>query len=117
VGSGRVPDPFKPARGALKGGVTLKSGGATTVTLDIPDEIARELAAAGQEISWAALEALAIEGYRRGTLTQAHVGRLLGLSRIQTEDFLAQHVVLYDYDPAELRREAEVLAKLSDRPR
>jgi len=62
-----------------------------------------------------ALEALAIEGYRRGTLTQAHVGRLLGFARIQTEDFQAEHVVLYNYDPAELRREAEVLAKLSDR--
>jgi hypothetical protein len=88
-----------------------------TVTLDIPDEIARELAAAGQELSRAALEALALEGYRRGALTQLHVGSLLGLSRIQTEDFLAEHLALYDYEPAELRREAEALARLSDRPR
>jgi len=88
-----------------------------TVTLDIPDEIARELAAAGQELSRAALEALALEGYRRGTLTQLHVGRLLDLSRIQTEDFLAEHLALYDYEPTELRREAEALARLSDRPR
>ncbi len=88
-----------------------------TVTLDIPDEIARELAAAGQELSHTALEALALEGYRRGALTQLHVGRLLGLSRIQTEDFLAKHLALYDYEPAELQREAEALAKLSDRSR
>ena len=59
-----------------------------TVTLDIPDEIARELAAAGEELSHAALEGLALGGYRRGTLTQLHVGRLLGLTRIQAEDFL-----------------------------
>ncbi len=88
-----------------------------TVTLDIPDEIARELAVAGQELSHAALEALALEGYRRGALTQLHVGRLLGLSRTQTEDFLAKHLALYDYEPAELQREAEALAKLTDRPR
>jgi len=88
-----------------------------TVTIEIPDEIARELAAAGEELSHAALEGLALEGYRRGTLTQLHVGRLLGLTRIQAEDFLAEHLALYDYDPAELRREADALAKLSHRPR
>ncbi|MGO9270600.1 MAG: UPF0175 family protein [Terriglobia bacterium] len=88
-----------------------------TVTLDIPDEIAHELAAAGEQLSHAALKALALEGYRRGALTQLHVGRLLGLSRIQVEDFLAEQLALYDYEPSELRREAEALAKLSDRPR
>jgi len=88
-----------------------------TLTLDLPDEIAAQLAAAGQELSRAAVEALAIEGYRRGALTQLHVGHLLGMSRIQAEDFLAEHIAVYDYDPAELRREAEALAKLSDHPR
>lgn len=88
-----------------------------TVILDIPDEIARELAAAGEEPSHAALEGLALEGFRRGRLTQFHVGQLLGLTRSQTEDFLSEHLALYDYDPAELRREVEALAKLTDRPR
>ena len=71
----------------------------------------------GWRLSQAALEGLALEGYRQGTLTQLHVGRLLGLSRIQTEDFLAEHLALYDCEPAELRREAEALARLSDGPR
>jgi predicted HTH domain antitoxin len=88
-----------------------------TLTLDIPDEIAAQLAAAGQEPSRAALEALAIEGYRRGALTRLHVGQLLGLSRIQAEDFLAEHVPIYDYDPAELRREVDALSKLPNPPR
>jgi hypothetical protein len=83
-----------------------------TVILDIPDEIASELAVAGQDLSRAALEALALEGYRRGTLTQLHVGHLLGISRIQAEDFLAEHLALYDYEPGELRREAQALANL-----
>jgi hypothetical protein len=87
---------------------------AVTVTLDIPDEIAAQLNTPGQELSRSALEALALEGYRRDKLTQLQVGQLLGLTRIQTEDFLAQYVDLYDYDPAELKREAEALAKLTD---
>ncbi len=88
-----------------------------TVTLDIPDEIAAQLTTQGQELSRAALEALALQAYRGGTLTQLQVGQLLRLSRTQTEDFLARHVDLYDYDPAELEQEVQALARLADRPR
>ena len=87
------------------------------VILDIPDEIAAQILARGQELSNAAMEALALESYRLRTLTQLQVGQLLGLSRIETEDFLARHCDLYDYEPGELQREAETLARLSDRPR
>lgn len=87
------------------------------ITIRIPDELARSLAGAGGDLSRRALEALAIDGYRQGSLTQFQVGQLLSLSRIETEDFLARHVDLYDYDPAELDREAQVLEKLSDRTR
>ena len=59
-----------------------------------------------------ALEALAIEGYRSRKLTQFQVGQLLGLSRIQTEDFLARHLDLYDYSMEELETEAELLHRL-----
>lgn len=82
------------------------------VTLDIPDEIAAQLKTYGRDISRAALEALALDGYRRGMLTQLQVGQLLGFSRIEAEDFLAQHVDLYDYESAELHREAEALADM-----
>jgi predicted HTH domain antitoxin len=88
-----------------------------TITLEIPDEIAAELSGAGRELSRDALEGLAVKGYRDGKLSQFQVGRLLGLSRAQTEDFLAQHVDLYRYDPSELQRELEALAKLDDHPR
>jgi predicted HTH domain antitoxin len=59
-----------------------------------------------------ALEALAVEAYRSRTMTQFEVGKLLGLSRIQTEDFLARHVDLYDYATAELEAEADLLHRL-----
>ena len=87
------------------------------VILDIPDDIAAQLTAPGQELSRAALEALSLEGYRRGVLTQLQIGQLLELSRTETEDFLAQHADLYDYEPTELQREAEALARLSKDPR
>ncbi len=86
------------------------------VILDIPDEIAAQLSSRGQELSRAALGALALESYRLGRLTQVQVGRLLGLSRIEAEDFLAEHLDLYDYEPNELRREAEALSRLTDNP-
>lgn len=59
-----------------------------------------------------ALEALAVEGYRSRRLTQFQVEQILGLSRIENEDFLARHVDLYDYSAEELEREAEMLQRL-----
>lgn len=83
-----------------------------TVTLNLPDDIAQALASQG-DLSRRALEALAIDGYRQRTLTQAQVGRLLGLARIETEKFLARHVDLYDYSTAELEAEADLLHRLT----
>ena len=47
------------------------------VVIDIADEIAAQLTAGGQELSRTAAEALALEGYRLGTLNQLQVGRLV----------------------------------------
>jgi predicted HTH domain antitoxin len=77
------------------------------ITVELPEDIARH-PDPGRE----ALEALAIEGYRSRKLTQFDVGHLLGLSRIQTEDFLARHVDLYDYSRQELEAEADLLKRL-----
>jgi predicted HTH domain antitoxin len=85
------------------------------ITIHIPDDLARSLGQGGGDLSRQTLEALAIDGYRRGSLTQLQVGQLLGLSRIEAEDLLARHVALYDYDPTELDREARAFEKLSDR--
>jgi len=43
------------------------------VALHIPDEIAKRLSAAGDDVSRRALEAIALEGYRDQTLTLYHV--------------------------------------------
>jgi predicted HTH domain antitoxin len=77
------------------------------VTLHIPDDIAKRLSAAGRDVSRRALEAIALEGYREQTLTLYQISEMLGLSRVETEDFLGQHhIPLAVIDEAELDREA-----------
>ena len=79
------------------------------LTLHIPDDVAQRLTASGGDLSRQALEGLALEGYRTHALTLYQVAELLGLSRIETEDFLGRHQVsLADITGADLDREAAV---------
>jgi hypothetical protein len=48
------------------------------VTVDIPDDVAERLKAAGGDLSRRALEALALEAYKRRQLTKPDLRRLLG---------------------------------------
>jgi predicted HTH domain antitoxin len=86
------------------------------VTLHIPDDIAKRLSATGRDVSRHALEAIAMEGYREQTLTLYQVSEMLGLSRVETEDFLGQHhVPLAVIDQADLDREARLFETASPR--
>ncbi|HEY6904740.1 MAG TPA: UPF0175 family protein [Candidatus Acidoferrales bacterium] len=86
------------------------------VTLRIPDDIAKRLSTTGEGISRRALEAVALEGYREQVLTLYQVSELLGLSRVETEDFLGRHKVpLAVIDEADLNREAAVFEAASRR--
>ena len=86
------------------------------VKLQIPDQIAKRLAAAGGDVSRRALEAIALEGYRDQTLTLFQVSEMLGLSRIETEDFLGRHQVpLAAIDETDLDREAALFEAASRR--
>ena len=86
------------------------------VTIRIPDEVAERLSAAGGDVSRRALEALALEGYREQTLTLYQVSEMLGLSRVETEDFLGQHhVPLSVIGEADLDRETAVFEAASHR--
>jgi hypothetical protein len=77
------------------------------ITVELPDDLALHPDPARE-----ALEALVLEGYRAHQLTQFDASRMLGLSRIETENFLAAHLDLYDYPAAELDAEADVLDRL-----
>jgi hypothetical protein len=84
--------------------------------LHIPDDVARRLAAAGGDVSRRALEAPALEGYRDQTLTLYQISEMLGLSRIETEDFLGQHhVPIAVIEEADLDREAAIFEAASRR--
>lgn len=86
------------------------------VTLRIPDDVAQRLSAKGRDVSRRALEALALDAYRDQTLTLYQVSEMLGLSRIETEDFLGRHhVPLSAIEEADLDREASLFDAASRR--
>ena len=49
-----------------------------TISVEIPEELAGQLIAEGQDPARAALEAIALEGYRSDRLSTAEVRKLLG---------------------------------------
>ena len=62
-----------------------------TITVEIPEKLARLLMAAGQDPARTAPEAIALEGYRSDRLSAAEIRRLLGVAspvarRAQSED-------------------------------
>ena len=86
------------------------------VKLQIPDEIAQRFSAVGNDVSRVALEALALEGYREHTLTLFQVSEMLGLSRVETEDFLGRRQVsLSPIREEDLDREAALFEGASRR--
>ena len=88
------------------------------ITLRIPDDVAKRLSAAGGDLSRRAMEALALEGYRDQALTLYQISEMLGLSRVETEDFLGRRQVpLSEINEADLDREAAVFEAGSLRTR
>jgi hypothetical protein len=84
------------------------------LTVEIPDELAGRLNAADGDLSRRALEALALEEYKSGHLTEDELRRLLGFgTRYRLDGFLKAHGVLIDdYTIEDLRREVETLQRL-----
>jgi len=68
--------------------VERKKGGMMKIAVEVPEDIAKRLELAWRDVSRCTLEALAVEGYRDGTLSREQVGRILGLSFGETEAFL-----------------------------
>ena len=73
------------------------------LTLDLPDDISEALQGRWPDLAKQALEALAVEGYRTGALTENQVRRLLGLeSRFQVHAILKDHRVPLRYTQSDL---------------
>ena len=76
------------------------------VTLDIPDNLAEQLIAAGKDPSREALEALAVEGYRTQRLTESEVKQMLGYgTRMQVHALLNEHNVDLNYTMEHLQQD------------
>lgn len=86
------------------------------ITFHIPDEFARQVASEGQDPARAALEALALEGYRAGRLSESAVREMLGFeTRMEVHAFLNLHGVCLNYDLADLEQDIATADKLSRR--
>ncbi len=73
------------------------------VTLNLPDDIWEALEGQWPDLAGKALEALAVEGYRTGALSEHQVRRLLGLeSRFDVHAVLKEHRVPLRYTEADL---------------
>jgi predicted HTH domain antitoxin len=83
-------------------------------TLKLPDEASQTLERAfGSNLDRAALEALAIEGYRAAKLTAGEVAHVLGLeTSLAAQTWLAAHGVEANYSIEDLRADHENLTKL-----
>jgi hypothetical protein len=83
------------------------------VTLDIPDNLAEQLIAAGKDPSREALEAFAVDGYRTRRLTESEVRQMLGYeTRMQVHALLKEHNVYLDYTMETLQQDIDAADRL-----
>ncbi|MDP9053960.1 MAG: UPF0175 family protein [Acidobacteriota bacterium] len=83
------------------------------LTVEIPDDIAGHLSANDVDLSRRALEALALDEYKNGHLTETELQRLLGFgTRYKLDGFLKAHNVLVDYTLQDFQREVDSLKRL-----
>jgi predicted HTH domain antitoxin len=81
------------------------------ITVDLPDDIAGH-PDPGRE----ALEALAIEGYRAGTLSHYQASQLLGLTRFEFDGFLKdRHIYDHAYGVEDFEHDLDTLRRLDAR--
>ncbi len=78
------------------------------VTIDLPEDVAKGMQAKWHDVERGALECIAIEGYRSGTLTTEQVRRMLGLgTRMQVDALLKAAGVYLEYTEEEFAQDIE----------
>lgn len=82
------------------------------VTVEMPDQVARQWGATPGAVGRHVLEDAAIEGYRAGRLSHRQVGEMLGLDYWQTESFLSARAVPLSYSAADLAADRATLDKI-----
>jgi predicted HTH domain antitoxin len=83
------------------------------ITIDIPEELADILMDKWGNLSQRTLEALAIEGYRRGVMTRGQVKQLLDLTSFyEVEQFLKERGADLHYDETDLEQDLKTINEL-----
>lgn len=82
------------------------------VTVELPDQVARQWGETPDAVGRHVMEDAAIEGYRTGRLSQRQVGAALGLDYWQTEAFLKERGVPLNYSAADLDADNATLDKI-----
>jgi len=83
------------------------------LTVEIPDDLARSLNAAGGDLSRRVLESLALEEYRSGRLSGPGLMQALGFqTRYELDGFLKRNEVWVEYTVEDLERERTALERL-----
>ncbi len=73
------------------------------VTIDLPDDVSAALKGRWDDVPRRSLEAIAVEGYRTGALTETQVRRLLSFeNRFQVHALLKEHHVPVRYTEEDL---------------
>ncbi len=90
------------------------------LTIEIPEDISEALAARWGDLSQRTLEALAVESYQTGALTESQIRRMLGLeSRFQVHALFKRHGVVppYRYSEADVMEDLQAHHELGILPR
>ena len=87
------------------------------ITLEIPDELKAALAAPGQDLSRAALEAIGIEAYRQRRLSAYQLRTILGFpSQFELDAFLKERKVA-TYTAADFEEDLATIREAEEKRR
>ncbi|HXA17241.1 MAG TPA: UPF0175 family protein [Thermoanaerobaculia bacterium] len=80
-----------------------------SVTIDMPEDISAALEVRWDDVPRRSLEAIAVEAYRTGALTESQIRRLLGFeTRFQVHALLKEHQVPLRYTAEDLEADLSV---------
>jgi len=84
--------------------------------LQIPEEVAHLLTSEYVDLPRAAVEALALEGYRSKRFSEGQLRQMLGFSsRMQVHAFLKEHDVHLHYSLGDLEQDRETSRELEEK--
>ena len=83
------------------------------ISVDLPEDITKRLEDVWRDVPRGVIEAIAVEGYRDGTLTRDQVGRLVGPSFWETEAFLERRQAYLAYTEEDLEKDRRDLDRIA----